>query len=117
MCMCVCLFRVNFTLEELAPAISAYKHFRMCLHNEYQISGHVIKLEAEAIDLSDIPQCSHYERVKEMVRDRFRIAVILNCYNIGIMESENCSSQRFQDGFLDVWLPPREEQHNLLDKE
>lgn len=65
----ICLLsRVNFTLEEMAPAVPAYKHFRACLKKMYMVCEDVMKIEAEQIDLSQVPRCLHYDRVKEMVR-------------------------------------------------
>ena len=60
--------RINFTLEEMAPAIPAYKYFRECLTKQYYTDyGDSIHFEAEPLDLSKIPQCFDYNRVKEMV--------------------------------------------------
>lgn len=61
------LLRVNFTLEEMAPAIPAYTHFRACLQNRYMVSGEEVEVEAELVDLSQVPQCFDYYRVKELV--------------------------------------------------
>ena len=51
----------------MAPAVPAYKHFRECLDHQYMICGDSVKVEAELVDLSEVPQCFNYDRVKEMV--------------------------------------------------
>ena len=59
--------RINFTLEDMAPAVPAYRHFRACLDHVYTVCGDTVKVYAEAINLSNIPRYFEYDRVNEMV--------------------------------------------------
>jgi len=61
-------YRVTFTLEELAPAVPAYTYFRSCLVKINQSHKKQFSFEASQVSTSDLPRCSCYERVKEMVQ-------------------------------------------------
>ena len=64
----IVLCRVNFTLEELAPAVPAYSYFRKCLDKSYKFNGKCFSFEATQLETDDISLCSSYYRVKEMVK-------------------------------------------------
>ena len=65
-CYCT-LYRVIFSLEDLAAASPYYKHFRECLDMTYFTSEGELKFQAQQIN-TDFPQYSNYDKVKELVR-------------------------------------------------
>ena len=59
-------FRINFTLEDLAPACPAYSYFRKCLSKEYTNGTAALKFSVKQLPTDFIP-CFDYDRIKEMV--------------------------------------------------
>lgn len=59
--------RINFTLEDLAPASPAYEFFRQCLDMTYTTDSARVKFEIQQVPLSYIAKFSDYERNQEMV--------------------------------------------------
>ena len=69
--LCICalypsIHRINFTLEDLAPAAPSYKYFQQCLVKPYPYSGGIMRFSAKQLP-TDFPQSVHYERVEELV--------------------------------------------------
>ena len=58
--------RINFTLDDLATASPAYKHFRRSMDKEYLSKSGKLQFSVEQSS-TDFPQYFHYERVKELV--------------------------------------------------
>lgn len=58
--------RVNFTLEDLAPASPAYQYFVHCLSQNYTDGyGRRMKFIAKRLP-TDFPHCFDYERVEQL---------------------------------------------------
>ncbi|KAL5473241.1 hypothetical protein EMCRGX_G027698 [Ephydatia muelleri] len=58
--------RINFTLENMAPASPAYQYFRHCLSREYTDSlGRQLIFSARQLG-ADFPQSFEYERVEQL---------------------------------------------------
>ena len=58
--------RINFTVEDLAPASPAYEYFRSCMEKDYPSEGGKLQFAVQQLS-TDFPQYFHYERVKELV--------------------------------------------------
>ena len=63
----MCAYRINFTLEDMAPASPAYQYFRHCLSREYtdNLGRKLIFLPRQLS--ADFPQSFDYERVEQLV--------------------------------------------------
>lgn len=72
--------RLNFSLEDLAVVNPYYKHFKSCLNSSYPTtnkgSGELLTFKTEQI-LTNFPQCSNYDRVKELVCINISLCTLL----------------------------------------
>ena len=74
---CVFFGRINFTLEDLAPASPTYKHFRQCLKKQYPFGKGTMEFSATQLS-TDFPQYFQYERTKELVSSAIK-SICIHC--------------------------------------
>ena len=82
--------RLNFSLEDLAVVNPYYQHFTRCLEHSYTTGKGELAFHAKRI-ATDFPQCSKYDRVKELVcklvfRLQYALFTLRNPYTQEIWE-------------------------------
>ena len=73
----LCACRLNFSVADLAVVSPFYQHFRSCLDLTYSTSGGSLTFQAKQIT-TDFPQCFNYDRVKELVSEKYLLFLYLS---------------------------------------
>ena len=85
-------YRINFTLEHLAPVSPPHQHFIQQLTRDHQSdSGHRIRFTANQIPVHNITQCFHYNRNDQMVRKE---SIIYSEVYLILFVIRNCGSYK-----------------------
>ena len=66
------IHRINFTLDDLAPASPAHSYFCSCIHQNYKNpeTGTVIRINGTKQPIR-FPQYFNYDRIKELVCNNY----------------------------------------------